>query len=142
MSKYKVSLFICPANLPFVFATHPWFVIENNGSVSRWEVLFRRDRSRKHLYKNHSPAYTGIGIFPYSNKFLWTGRAIGSIEGDENSPAQGMAEFIENSFNTYPYQNQYSLLGPNSNTYVQWVLNQFSEFKVELPWNSFGKNHK
>jgi hypothetical protein len=142
-ARYKVSLFISKANLPFAFAAHPWFVVENAGSVSRWEVGFLVDQtSRNYLYKDFLPPYTGIGIFPYGKKYLWKGHCLASIEGDENSVAQRMADFILNSSKTYPYLNQYSFMGPNSNTYIQWVLNHFPEFKVSLPWNSFGKNYK
>jgi len=144
MPRYKVSLYTCPGNLPFAFARHPWFVIENNGLISRWEVLFRKELSKPswgHLYKNHLPAYSGIGLFPYSNKFLWKARFIGSIEGDKESLAQHISEFLENFSNTYPYRDQYFITGPNSNTFIQWVLNKFPEFKVKLPWNAFGKNY-
>jgi hypothetical protein len=50
-----------------------------------------------------------------------------------------MAEFIENSPNTYSYCNQYLLRGPNSNSYAQWVLNKFPEANLSLPWRHFGK---
>ena len=62
------------------------------------------------------------------------------IEGDENSLAAKMAEFIEHSPETYSHSKEYSLVGPNSNTYVQWILNMFPEFPAKLPWNAFGKN--
>lgn len=53
--------------------------------------------------------------------------------------AARMAECIENSPNTYPNKDVYSLTSQNSNTY-QWVLDQFPEVQMKLPWNSFGKS--
>lgn len=53
-----------------------------------------------------------------------------------------MSEFIERSPDTYPHCNQYAFRGPNSNTYAQWVLNQFPESGFSLPWNAFGKGFK
>jgi hypothetical protein len=139
--KYHVSLYICPGNIPFVFAKHPWFVVNNNGKISRYEVLFRSDYNGRHLHKDFLSPFVGIGIFPYINKFFWSSRLMGSIEGNEGSLAHHLTEYIQNSENDYPYRNKYSLSGPNSNTYAQWVLSHFPEFKVKLPWNAFGKNY-
>ena len=86
--------------------------------------------------------FQGIQVLPFSANFFWKGKLLGLFEGDENSVAKKMALHIENSKNIYPYCNYYRLSGPNSNTFAQWVLNNFPEFKVKLPWNSFGKNYK
>ena len=77
----------------------------------------------------------------YKVKYYWEGKLLGYIEGDENSTAKKVAEFIKNSKTIYPYCYKYSLRGPNSNTYAQWVLDNFPEFKVTLPKNSIGKNY-
>jgi hypothetical protein len=90
---------------------------------------------------NYLPSTKGIEIFPHWMKFFWKSHIIGSIEGNENSLAHRMVVAIENSPHTYPYCDHYSLLGPNSNTYPQWILNQFPEFKCKLPWNGFGRNY-
>ncbi|OGZ07134.1 MAG: hypothetical protein A3D65_03590 [Candidatus Lloydbacteria bacterium RIFCSPHIGHO2_02_FULL_50_13] len=140
--KYQVIIFGCPSNIPFNFALHPWFVVNKQGSISRWEVLFRKIRREKswgHLYMNFFPPFQGIEILPFSQKYFWKGKLLGQIEGDV---AKRMAEFIENSPTKYPYCDKYFLSGPNSNTYAQWILNNFLEFKVRLPWNSFGQNYE
>lgn len=159
--KYQVFLFTCPAGVPVSFARHPWLVINKKGSVERfgvgrqigeqrWEV-FRVPESYKenwgHLHRNALPPTQGIPMFSFSsNKYLlsyfWKGKLCGYVEGAEGSLAHQMAECIENSPTTYPYCNTYLLKGPNSNTYVQWVLNQFPASGLSLPWNSFGKNFK
>jgi hypothetical protein len=143
-SRYKVTLYASRAHLPFFFAQHCWLVVDNNGTVSRWEVLFRKHAcptSWGHLHKNYLPPTVGIEILPYWMRYLWRGRLIGHIEGDENSEAQRVVNFIENSYATYPYRDRYFFLGPNSNTYLQWVLDHFPDFKAELPWNAYGKNY-
>ncbi len=145
MSKYKVSLYTSPGGFPFWFAVHPWFVLEHDGIISRWEVTHVNrtgENNWGHLSLNILPSSVGIGIFHYSKNPRWSARLISSIEGNEDSLAQKVAQFIENSKNTYPYRDQYSFTSPNSNTYVQWVLNNFPEWKVKLPWNAFGKNYK
>ena len=140
--KYQVFVFACPGNIPFNFASHPWFVINKQGSISRWEVLFRkieRETSWGHLYMDFFSPFQGIEILPFSQKYFWEGKLLGQIEGDV---AKRIAESLENSPTTYPYCHKYSLIGPNSNTYAKWVLNNFPDFKVKLPWNSFGQNYK
>lgn len=143
--KYQVFLFDCPANLPFSFARHTWFVSIKKGIISRWEILFRKNvtgASWGHLHLNFLLPFQGIETLPFSQKYLWSSRLLGYIEGGEESTAARMVEFIEKSSEKYPYCNRYLLIGPNSNTYVQWILNKFPENNVKLSWNSFGKNYK
>ena len=145
MAKYKVSLYVCPAQFPFPFAIHPWFVAEKDQQVNRWGIGHRRhDRSQSwgYLNKNFRPPYQGIPVFPYiDNLFFWTGKLIGSIEGGDGSLAEKVYNFIENSNVAYPYRDRYRLAGPNSNTYVQWVLSHFPELKLKLPRGAIGKNY-
>lgn len=144
---YQVFLFTCPASLPFVFAVHPWFVCIKNGEISRWEVRFEKNKNNpatgKHLHLNLLPPFVGIEMFSFlSKRFLWKAKLLGYIEGNENSTAKKVFDFIENSKNIYPYKDKYLLWGPNSNTYTQWVLNAFPDFDLKLPWNCFGRNYK
>lgn len=154
--KYQVFLLVCPATLPFSFATHPWFVVNNKCRVSRYGVSWRSaNGSGKplfgqhmcngcvgHLHKDGRPPSEGIEIFPYSKNFFWRGRIVGSVEGDEGSLAARMVDFVEKSFSTYPYSETYKLLGPNSNTFVGWILEHFYESGMRLPWNAMGKNFR
>ncbi len=139
--QYQVFVFVCPGNLPFNFALHPWFVVNNRGSISRWEVLIQKtmsDTSWGHLHRNFFPPFNGIEIISFSRKYTWKGKLLGKIEGDV---AKRIAEYIERSPTTYPYRNKYFLSGPNSSTYVQWVLCNFPELNLVLPWKSFGKSY-
>jgi len=138
--KYEVFVLYCPANVPFVFAIHPWLVCNEKGKISRWEVLFRAngDKAWGHLHLNRFPPFSGIGIFPFSEKWLWRGRLLGRVEGEA---AKKMIDFIKTSKTDYPHK-KYSLGGANSNTYAQWVLDHFDEIGLRLPWNAFGKNVK
>ena len=145
ISPYKVSLYTCPAIVPFVFARHPWFVVEKQGIQSRWEVFRDAHLSKHswgHIHKNYYSATQGIEIFSFSQKYFWKDvRLESSIDGNNNSVAQSIIECIEQSPEIYPYRDHYGLRGPNSNTYVQWILNQFPMSGLTLPWNSLGKNY-
>ena len=142
-NKYQLFLLTCPASIPVMFARHPWFVINKMGKLSRWEVFFKPARTKTswgHLTKDFFPPFQGVGVVLFSKKYFWKDvRLIGSISGGEDSLAAEMIDFIENSPNTYHRCHDYSLLGPNSNTYAQWVINTFPACGWKLPWNSFGK---
>ena len=141
---YQVFLLICPANLPLSFAAHSWFVVNQKGIVSRWEVTFnarRRTLSWGHLNENLFPMFSGIEIIPFFDRPTWRGALLGSIQGNEGSSTQRMADFIARSRETYPFYHNYFITGPNSNTYTQWVLDHFPEFPAQLPKNAFGKGY-
>jgi hypothetical protein len=143
--RYQIFLFVCPSTLPFSFAAHPWFVCNNKGKISRWEVFFRKHKhliQHGHLTINFFTPFRGIEVIPYVKRYHWNVKLLGLIEGGEDSAAHKMVEFIENSKNTYPYCHKYSITGPNCNTYIQWVLYHFPEFRVPLPWNAFGKGYR
>ncbi len=140
--KESVSIFSSPASLPLLGIIHTWFSINKNGKLSRWEVLFRKNQCKtswNYLHLNHSQAVLGIEIIPYINKYFWKSKSIAKIEGKQ---AKLLIKTIEKSKSDYPYKNNYQFLGPNSNTYVQWILNKFPKLKINLPWNSLGKGWK
>lgn len=143
--KYQVFLFSSPVPIPFNFAVHTWFVINLKGEISRWE--FGRFRG--------SPHKNGIGVLKNffdptegMNKLLWkryprfNSKLIDFIEGDGESVAKHLALFIEEYSNTYPLKTKYSLLGPNSNSFIQWILNKFPDANLKLPSNAVGKGYK
>jgi hypothetical protein len=82
----------------------------------------------------------GIGMFPYSGILRWKSTLVDVVEGDQDSLADQMSAFIQNSPTAYPFSHTYRLLGPNSNSYTQWVLKKFPESGMKLPWNTIGKN--
>lgn len=136
----QVFLFTCPAASPFGFARHPWFVINRKGKLSRWEVFWRQEEGAArwgHLHKDFYAPTQGIAKYIFSKKhFRKDVRLLGYVEGNL---AERMADLIESSTQSYPYLHHYSLKGPNSNTYAQWVIDRFPESNLKLPWNSFGK---
>jgi hypothetical protein len=141
--KYQITLFTCPASFPVMFARHSWLVINRKGEISRWEVFTKPPHTKTswgHVVKDFYMPFQGINIFFFSQAYLWSNiRLEGFVEGDKNSLAHRMADFVVDSYEEYPYLSEYSLLGPNSNTYIQWILNKFPEASLSLPWNSFGK---
>ena len=147
--KYQVFVLSSPCSIPINLFVHTWFVVNNKGTVSRYEVLLRRNQPSTipgyvhidHWYKNVFPTIRGMAMFYPGRKFVWTPKLLGFIESDENGLAHTIAKCIENSEESYPYKNLYHFWGPNSNTYTAWILKKFPEFKVQLPWTAVGKNY-
>lgn len=98
-------------------AVHYWYVIVRGNQLQRWEIWQQPSLSRDswgHLHKNLMPVDSGVGNGASWLETLWTGQLAGQL-----------AEIIEHSPETYPYNYCYRYFpGPNSNTYVQWILNQ------------------
>lgn len=147
--RHQVFLLSCPPSMPLSFARHPWFVINKKGVVSRWEVIaspgmYQLKSDSGHLCTDVLPPWRGLRILRSVREwgYIWPSVLHGVVEGEEGSLAERMAEFIENSPQNYPYCGHYSYIGPNSNTYVQWVLDAFPESGLKLPWNAFGKGFK
>jgi hypothetical protein len=112
------------ARIPFLgaIAHHHWLVVERQGPSGggpcrdRWEVWqypdFGGQLTAGHLHKNLLPPEAGVGSGPSWMIAHWQGQA-----------AAALAERIEQSPVSYPWRRHYRYWpGPNSNTYVQWVL--------------------
>ncbi len=129
------------AFFPFNFAAHPWFVVNRLGKISRYEVLHFKN-SHGFLYLDKYPPFQCLGFTPFHAQSQRSGKLLRSMSGDSGSLAEKMVDFIERSRQSYKYIGRYSFTGPNSNTYVQWILNEFPSFGAKLYWNAFGKNYK
>lgn len=59
---YEVFLCSNPAPIPINFAVHTWFVINENGSFSRYEILSRKNKNKpsNHLHINHEKCFEGL----------------------------------------------------------------------------------
>lgn len=135
-------MFSCPCSLPISFASHTWWVTNNKGKLNRWEVLFRKSACKTswtHLHKNCIHPFKGLEIFWAYSKYLWKPNLLKIIEGKK---AKLIIRSIENSPKKYPFNVKYNLLGPNSNTFIQWIINKFPESGFKLPWNAIGKKYK
>jgi hypothetical protein len=143
---YQVFLLACPCRLPVPFAQHMWFVVNKKGELSRWEVLLEKNccgvPSWGHLHKDALPVFASFGVIEMKGRAPWGATLVRCVEGDEDSAAHRLAQFIEKTPQIYPYLEKYNLTGPNSNTYIQWVLDNFPELGVKTPWNTFGTGYK
>ncbi len=141
--KYQVFLFVSQVPFPLSFALHSWFVVNLKGEINRWE--FGRFKGSPHpngigVLKNFLKPAKGLNKYFWKVEPRFNGELVNHIEGKENSIAKDMALFIENNSNNYPLRNIYKLTGPNSNSFVGWILKNFPDSNFKLPFNAFGKN--
>ena len=112
------TVLLMSAPIPFigVIAHHAWFVVEADGRTDRWEVWQHRNvggMSCGHLHQNLQPAFADVGAGGVLQ--------LATYEGDT---ATALTHRIETSPTRYPFCNRYVVWpGPNSNTWVAWVLN-------------------
>jgi hypothetical protein len=105
------------ARIPYIgfVARHHWLEVTRGDRCDRWEVWQRVDAggdSWGYLHRNLLPPGQGVGNGPSWLVDTWEG------EG-----AEALAARIEASIEDYPWCHRYWFWpGPNSNTYVQWVL--------------------
>ncbi len=114
-------------------AVHYWFVIYQSRQTERWEVWqlpSQNHSSWQHIHKNLLPFDRGVGNGNSWVETYW--------QGDE---ASKLAEVLRNSPSSYPFKARYHYWpGPNSNTYVQWILTQAHIDHQMIP-QGIGKNH-
>lgn len=150
INKKSYQLFLMSSKVPwpFFFAIHTWFVVSRKGKLERWDSgKFYKPTPKKswgnvYLGLFDNDPSKGMNINPFYLGKRYKSKLIGYIEGKNNSIASNMINFIRNNAKKYPYREKYHFLGPNSNTFIQWVLDHFPESNLKLPWNAIGKSTK
>ncbi len=123
------------AKIPFIgnVAVHYWLVIFQDSYIDRWEVWQSANRCQSswgHLHKNLLHYNQGVGNGSSWVEYTWQGET-----------ANLLTTTIENTPQIYPYNYLYRYWpGPNSNTYVQWVLDQV-KINYYLGPLGIGKNY-
>jgi len=116
-----------------LIADHYWFVITKQDKQDRWEVWQNKNAggiSWTHIHQNLKPPCDGVGNGPSWLVHRW--------EGDK---AEKLILTIENTPKCYPYRDHYFYWpGPNSNTYVQWILHQ-TGIDFSLGSTAIGKDY-
>ena len=152
---YRITIYSSPLFFPLWFVVHTHIVVEHDGETNRFEVLGRTPLAKKenavngHLYKDVLKADTGLYVICATSATSgigprWKTSKCGRVTGGENSVAHAMCKFFETgTVQQYPYCKNYKMvMGPNSNTFTQWVIDQFPEAKLKLPMNAWGKGFK
>lgn len=116
------------------FATHPWIAWKKKedaeytvAQVTSWN-----------LRRNGEALSVGNDI-PDRNWFGNTPTLIFEARGEK---ADRMIEHAKKLIIDYPFKNNYTLWpGPNSNTFVEYIIRYTPEATVELPSHAIGKDY-
>lgn len=114
-------MLLLAAPVPYVglIAHHCWFLITCGDALDRWEVWQKQNaggRAWGHLHQNLLAPFADVGAGGV--------RQLAEFSGDD---ALRLASRIEASPLRYPKCQRYFLWpGPNSNTWVAWVLQNAS----------------
>jgi hypothetical protein len=137
--KFQIFIVCCPAYFPFNFFRHLWIVLNKKGEIFRYEIRhYINEKDGSHLFINNQSAFEGIIKFPYLKR-KWNVNMLKYLEGDT---AQKIIDFVEKTKIVYPYIKNYYFSGPNSNTYINWILKRFPEVELKLSWRFIGKDYK
>ncbi len=137
-----VELWYAPLPRPLSrFAWHHWFVVRDAVSADvavstdRWEVWQSREaggESTGHLHRNLMRPESGVGGGPSVCLFAWRG-----------AEAENIVRVLERAWTHYPHRSRYlAFPGPNSNTFVAWVLKRAGlsgDAALLLRWQAVGK---
>lgn len=115
------------------FGVHPWIAFKraNAFHFEVYEVVgFRRTEGVKMVRNTQRP--------PDSR---WFGNDPVLLYDLRGPAAEEMIPNIEKAITSYPYQTSYRLWpGPNSNTFVSYIIRNTPGIAVELPPNAIGKD--
>lgn len=115
-------------------AAHYWFNVLDpaRGRCERWEVWQRKDAGGLafgHLHCNLKRPDEGVGGGPAVLVQEWDGEV-----------ASRLASVLKESARAYPFRDRYlPWPGPNSNTFVAWVLRRSGIEAPLLSWKALGK---
>ena len=139
--------------VPIQFSYHTWIVTEQEDQKDRYDVFgFAHDGfwgRTGHVHQNyHAPAY-GCPRVAFGSRaimhdrFRWDAVRLFELTDSQYPKVPEIIKLLQNNPEDYPYWNTYSLLpGPNSNTFVQWVLDTATDGALKLPWGAWGKGYK
>jgi hypothetical protein len=142
---WKFQIYASPLPFPLNTALHTWIITTSpDGTSQRYEVFHYKNYQNPHLgylHQNSIKNEIGLKQYPWNEKKRYTGQKLYEIQGNEGSLAHTIVHFVEKNTQTYAQKSQYNMfLGPNCNTFTQWILKEFPETIVKLPWNAYSGN--
>lgn len=115
------------------FAVHSWIVLKDEGAAEyeRFEVVGWGVRRGLPAVRRNMRAPDGY----------WAGNAPELVAEKRGPEAAALIPKIRAAVASYPWPDSYvTWPGPNSNTFVAYVLRQVPELGVELPPTAIGKD--
>jgi hypothetical protein len=147
---YSVAVYATPMSFPFNFTVHTWVEISDGVLTDRYDLWgypgLTATPVHGYIYKNLFPNHLGTTLSPFASvnalKKRQTGKVLISTSGEAGSLAAQLYTAITTQILTYPYAHTYHMiLGPNCNTFTEWLLRLVPEVNLTLPWYAWGKHY-
>ncbi len=145
---YAVQVWQTPMPWPLHYAVHTWFVVSYRYQIDRFEVWATLGSfTGSALVQNATAPYVGFRTSFFDRvvnpRKIGVATKVGEVSGTVGSEAYELYQSVYHSMTEYPFKLRYRMWpGPNSNTYVQWVLAKHPNIDIVLPWNAFGKKYR
>jgi hypothetical protein len=151
MTTYSVFVYATPMSFPLHFALHTWVEISDGATSERFDLwaypkLHTTAEKQGYVYKNLFPNHVGTTFSPIARADDLTkrqpGHIISSCSGYVHSIAYQLYVAIQSQALDYPLAHHYNMvLGPNCNTYTNWLINLVPNTPLILPFRAWGKNY-
>ena len=148
---YTVSVYTTPMSLPLSFTCHSWVEVSHNDHCERFDFwaypgFKTANANHGYVYKDIFPNHLGTTVSPFVRvdniAKRQTGKIVSTKTGRAGSDVQKLYTKIKASAFLYPLHSTYNMiLGPNCNSYTQWLLQLVPEVGLTLPWYAWGKNY-
>ena len=115
------------------FAIHPWISIKEKDApnFSTYEVMGFSSQQGKPVIRKRNTA----------PDLRWYGNDPEIILDIRGEAAEEMIPDIEKAIGSYPYPETYRLFpGPNSNTFISYIMRNTTGIYIELPPHAIGKD--
>jgi len=138
--KFQAFLFSSRIPFPYCFARHGWIVLNKKGKLDRFDVFMVKNK-KGHYVWNHKENFSRP-----LNKYYWKlfpkwGKSF-LIDSVTSKKAEKLIDFMINIGKKYPYKNEYAFYRtPNSNTFIQWIIDKNKYLGWKLNWRFFGRKY-
>ena len=138
-SKFQAFLFSSRVGMPYFFARHPWIVLNEKGELTRYEVMLKAKPNGSHVYKRIRNFSVALKKYNRVDSPYWKKSCLlFKVEGES---ARKLIDFMKNVEEEYPFSKEYNMSsGPNSNSFVGWILHENKYLGWKLSWRHFGRN--
>lgn len=116
------------------FSIHPWVAWKRPEDKSYTVAQVTGWRVKRGL--------AAVTVGPDLPDRLWFDSIPEILNEHTGEKALAIIDQVEELIKNYPYKNTYTLYpGPNSNTFVAYLIRHVEELKIELPSNAIGKDY-
>ena len=128
-------MYYTPLNYIGWMAAHPHLLTYRDGEWNRWEIWKIKGihGNPTHVYKD----LYGLNKSFNDSVFVWY-----EWSGEEADRIISILHIAHADMDAYPYSRNYWFWpGPNSNTFITWILRQSDVDEIDFPLRAWGSSY-